>query len=209
LIAAGVVEGIVVSHCWNPSGPEPAHNFVRAAHEGLPVVELSFGALTAGLTAAAWGVPFLPTTDLGATGYVTDGRAGGLLDVARCAYGSAPVVAAIRPDVAFVHVDLATRDGNARLAQPAADALIAAQAARQVVIVAEEVVPRLPGAADIPGLLVSAVVEYPGAVRPDSCPGRYHRDIDAYRDYAAVSSDPAAAVAWRPEQSCRKVDVGG
>ncbi|MFT3874142.1 MAG: CoA-transferase [Nocardioides sp.] len=198
LIAGGVTDEITISHCWNPIGPAPAHHFVSAVQRGIRINELSLGAFAAGLTAGAWDVPFLPTSDLTRTDYVAGDRSSGLLGEVKSPWGSCSVVAAIRPDLAFVHVDRATTEGNAVLAQPASDALAAAQAARRLVLVAEEIVDRLPGPADVPGAIVDAVVHHPRAVHPDGCPGRYPRDVSAYQEYAHVCTDSIAAAAWRP-----------
>jgi glutaconate CoA-transferase subunit A len=197
LIGAGTTDAIVVSHCWNPIGPAPTRNFVREVSAGrIHVTELSFGAITSALIAAAWRVPFMPTSDLSETAYVAEDRSGGLLAVAECRLGHVPVVAAIRPDIAFIHVDQATVDGDAMLAQPAADALAAAQAAQRVVLIAERIVDRLPRPADIAGLVVHSVVEHPGAVWPDGAAGHYERDVTAYIEYADLPADRDSIGIW-------------
>jgi glutaconate CoA-transferase, subunit A len=201
LLLEGVVRAATVAHCWNPIGPATARGWRRANEDGqLDLVELSLGALNSALLAAAWGVPFMPTTDLRPTGYVTADRAHGRLDVARCSFGETPVVAALVPDIAFLHVDRATVHGDGWLAQPAAEVVTAAMAASTTILVAEQVVVEAPaewGPCDIPGVVTAAVVARPGAVRPDGAAGRYERDIAAYQAYAALRGDPGELAAWR------------
>lgn len=197
LIGAGVVARATFAHCWSPVGPDPAWHFRRAVETGDPPVarhEVSLGMLSAALTAGAWGVPFLPVPAPQGTGYLTEDWPDGLLAVARCEFGEAYVVRALVPDVAFVHVDLVDEWGNGVIRGPVGEALVAAQAARRTVLVAEEVADHARVRAAgirIPGLVVDAVVHHPGAVRPDGAAGRYHRDVDAYR---ALVREAAAAV---------------
>jgi glutaconate CoA-transferase subunit A len=201
LIEEGMISQVTVAHCWNPVGPHTANGWRAAVQSGrITVNELSLGALSAGLQAAAWNVPFLPTTDLTATGYVTEGRANGLLDVVVTRFGTAQVVAAIRPDFAFVHATAVDEDGNAWLGQGESDLLAAAMAAHATVVVAEKMVaPSLMSTpATIPGLCVDHVVISPGAVHPDGVADGYPRDTAAYVAYARART-PAARADWRAE----------
>ncbi|GAA0608214.1 hypothetical protein GCM10009547_07700 [Sporichthya brevicatena] len=195
LIAENVTTDVVTSHCWNPVGPARTEHFQRGAQEGwLTITELSFGALCSALTAAAADVPFTTTSDLSRTDYLA--RSGGMLAEIRCEFGSATVVKALAPDVAFLHVDSATEDGRGWVVSPLADVLVAAQAARRTVLVAEEI-GEGEGPATIPGVLVSSVVHAPGAVRPDGAAGRYARDPTAYAVYSTVAGTAEGRAAWR------------
>jgi glutaconate CoA-transferase, subunit A len=188
LIAAGVPAEITFGHCWSPVGPAPARAFRRAWEQGndLRWHELPLGVLSAALTAAAWGVPFLPVQLSPETGYLAEGWDGGVLAEASTAFGTATVVRALPVDVAFVHADTADAWGNARLGTPRGEAVVACQAARSVVVVAEELVEPAPlPSADLPGVLVDAVVALPGAVAPDGAVGRYPRDVAAYEAMVA------------------------
>lgn len=201
LIAAGVSSVITISHCWNPIGPAGTPHFRAGVENGsLELRELSFGSLGSALAAAAAGFAFMPTTDLGRTGYLTEDRAPGMLYRMETPFGDEVVVRALRPDVAFVHVDRASASGWAWIEQPRADLLVAAQAARQTVVVAEELCDEPDGRtrpADVPALLVSAVIHCPGAVTPDGASGRYPRDIALYQDYVAASRDAIGLAQWR------------
>lgn len=207
LIGAEVVEAVTFAHCWNPVGPQPAWNLRRATEarsigEGgrrTEVRELSLGMLGAALQAAAWGVPFLPVKVNAETGYASDGWAGDMITQVHSAFGDTPVVRALRPDVAFVHADLADSAGNAVIRQPFGEHLIAAQAAARTVVVSEEVLPpgrSLPEPAHLAGIHVDHVVAVPGAVAPDGTPGRYARDVRAYAAYGADSETPERFDEW-------------
>lgn len=202
LLGAGVLRSATYGHCWSPVGPAPAWNFRRAAESGdrsVVLHEMSLGLLTAALTAGAWGVPFLPVPDLPGTGYVDEDWSRGRLDQATCAFGTARVVRAELPDVAFVHVDLADEHGNGVVRGPLGEVVVAAQAARTVVLVAEELtsteVVRAAGIT-VPGLLVSALVHHPGAVLPDGALGRYDRDVEAYQRYASSAATVDGFQEW-------------
>lgn len=199
LIGAGVTRAVTISHCWNPVGPNATPHFQGFAQEGrLQVRELTIATLCAALWAAGQGLPFATTTDLSNTDYVDVTRSGGLVSIVNCEFGSATVVRAVSPDVAFIHVDRATPDGYGWLKQPGADVLLAAMASARTVLVCEEVASGS-GPATIPGLLVSDVVECRGAVRPDGAAGRYGRDIGAYLAYANDASMPQGLERWRSE----------
>jgi len=182
LIGAGVVSEVTFSHCWNAVGPAPTRHFRRAWQDGADIRwhELPMGVLAAALGAAAQGLPFAPVRVHPGTGYDTDDWSGGMLAHLDSPFGEATVVKALSPDIAFVHVDRADADGNSIFSAPPGEAVAAAQAARRVVVVAEEA--GLPAGvrADLPGLLVDTVVISPGAAAPDGVPGRYPRDVAAY-----------------------------
>ncbi|MBB4910894.1 CoA-transferase [Actinophytocola algeriensis] len=182
LIGAGVVSEVTFAHCWNAVGPAPTRHFRRAWQDGVDIRwhELPMGVLAAALGAAAQGVPFAPVRVHPGTGYATGDWSGGMLATVSTPFGAATVVKALPVDIAFVHVDRADAVGNSVFSAPPGEAVVAAQAARRVVVVAEE--PGLPAGvrADLPGLLVDTVVVSPGAAAPDGVPGRYPRDVAAY-----------------------------
>lgn len=197
LIAEGVTRQVTLSHCWNPVGPAKTEHFQRGAQERwLRINELSYGAMCSALYAAAQDVPFTTTTNLGSTDYLAPARSGGMLTTVACEFGEATAVRALAPDIAFLHAAIAAESGDAWLAQPTADVLLAAQASRRTVLVVEELGVG-PGPATVPGLLVESVVVCPGAVRPDGAAGRYPRDLDAYADYSRQAGTDAGRAAWR------------
>jgi glutaconate CoA-transferase subunit A len=206
LFGAGVLRGATFGHCWSPVGPAPAWNFRRLAeggHASIELHELSLGFFSAALAAGAQGLPFMPVPDLPGTGFVDEDWTGGRIAVAETQFGAARVVAAEVPDVAFVHADLADAAGNAVIRGPLGEVGLAAQAARAVVLVAEEIASAEQVAAagvTIPGLLVDAVVERPGAVRPDGTIGRYDRDVTAYDRYSRASRTPEGFRQWLADE---------
>ncbi|MFJ7217852.1 CoA-transferase [Amycolatopsis sp. NPDC098790] len=185
LIGAGVADEVTFSHCWSAVGPAPTREFRRAWQDGSAIRwhELSLGALSAALGAAARDLPFAPVVVSPHTGYLAGDWAGGMLAEVTSPFGSATVVRALPIDVAFVHASVAEPGGDAYFGYAPGEAVTAAQAARRVVVVAEEVAGSVP-AVDLPGLLVDTVVEVPGAAAPDGVPGRYPRDVAAYEAYA-------------------------
>jgi len=206
LLGAGTLASATFGHCWGPVGPHPAWNFRRLTEKGHTdagprprLHEVSLGLLTAALTAAAWGVPFMPVPGPVGTGYLEDDWTGGLVGQGDSPFGGAPVVRAITPDVAFLHVDQTDRHGNGHIAGPVGEMVTAAQAARAVVLVCEEVTDtdtvREHGIT-IPGVLVNAYVHRPRAVWPDGAIGRYDRDVHAYLSYAKQSKTTEGFTRW-------------
>jgi glutaconate CoA-transferase, subunit A len=211
LIGAGTLTSATFGHCWGPVGPNPAWNFRRHTEDrhtehgntqsppALRLHELSLGLLTAALTAAAWNIPFMPVPGPVGTGYLEQDWTGGLVGRADSSFGRTPVVRAIIPDVAFVHVDQVDEQGNGCIRGPVGEVTVAAQAASVVVLVAEEVTDtgsvREHGIT-IPGVLVDAYVHQPYAVWPDGAIGRYDRDVDAYLEYAQLSKTTDGFARW-------------
>jgi glutaconate CoA-transferase subunit A len=202
LLGAGCVGSATFGHCWSPVGPSPAWNFRRLAESGdtsVRISEMSLGMMTAALTAGAWGVPFMPFPGLQDTGFVTEDWTGGRVAHATTPFGDGFVVEAITTDVAFIHVDRCDRDGNGWINGPLGEVPFAAGAATEVVMVAEEIVDWPDVAArgiNVPGVLVSAIVEAPGAVAPDGAVGRYDRDVEAYVEYAAAAATREGFADW-------------
>lgn len=204
LLGAGVLAAATFSHCWSPIGPAPASCFRRVVESGgggVTFHELSLGTLTAGLTAAAWGIPFMPMRELHGTGYADEDWTGGATGTASSPFGKAAVVRALTADIAFLHVDAVTSAGDGLMRTPRSEAVVAAQAAAKVVVVAEELVDdevalSEPTAVALPGLLVDAIVIAPGALHPDGAAGRYDRDVGFYENYAAAARTEVGFELW-------------
>ena len=205
LLGAGTLRSATYGHCWSPVGPSPAWNFRRAAESGddrTLLCEMSLGMMTAALTAGAWGVPFMPVPGLPGTGYVDENWPKGRRSSVTTQFGAADIVAAIAPDVAFVHVGIADLEGNGVIRGPLGEVLLAAQASTTVVLVAEEIAdPETVRSAGIviPGLLTTAVVHQPGAVVPDGAIGHYDRDVAGYENYVSRASTPEGFAEWLAE----------
>jgi glutaconate CoA-transferase subunit A len=121
-------------------------------------------------------------------------------------YGGETIYAVppLNPDVAIIHVQRATADGDAQVWGLLGCQKEAAFASRRVIVVCEEVVPEAVVRADpnrtlVPGTIVDAVVEAPGACHPSFAQGYYDRDNRFYLDWDAISRDPARLEEWLQE----------
>ncbi len=104
---------------------------------------------------------------------------------------------ALQPDFAIVQAQYADEDGNARVLGPLWDTKEAAQAAHEVIVIAEELVPtefirQQPELTLVPGLKVSAVVPLTYGAHPTSLYRCYDYDAEHLTRYAASSRDKAA-----------------
>jgi len=156
--------------------------FRRAVEKGLVRArENACYTVITGLRAAAYGVGFLPVRGLDGSDLQKS------LDIRMVEnpYSGENYVAipALRPDFAIIHVQEADIHGNCKIYGPKYEDPIMARAARNVIATAERIVePDIfrisPDYADIPGNLVTAVVELPNGALPGSCAGIY--TIDDY-----------------------------
>lgn len=168
-------------------------SFYRKAVESGKVLaqeHACYSVITA-LRASAQGVPFLPIrgmlgSDLmEAVGFktVVDPYTGEEL----CA------VRAIRPDVAFLHVQRADRQGNADISGPLYEDLIIARSAKKLVLTCEELVDDAYFGKDskamISQVLVDHVIHAPGCAAPGACEGFYDVDDGKMRRFKALASE--------------------
>ena len=164
--------------------------------------------LTAGLRAAAFGVPFQPVGGVHGSALAELNGWVALPDP----YGSGEstwVIPKIRPDVAVIHVNEATEDGDARVFGTSHWDHIMTRAAAKVLVVAERVVPAeqfraRPELTLVPGFLVDAVAEVPRGAWPGSCWPDYPVDYDGVRDYLVDSADGFAAHLARGPETDRR-----
>nr|MBA3416222.1 CoA transferase subunit A [Chloroflexia bacterium] len=187
---AGAVSAGFVGY-ETPFGLAPAYR--RAVERGdVEAREHVCASVIAGLRAARQGVPFMPIA--GMDGSELPAARG----FARIAdpYGGPSVVAipAIVPDVAILHVRQADRTGNARIDGTRFEDVLMAQAARRVIVTAEELVVAVePAAVAIPGFLVDVVVAVPGGASPCSCAGLYGYDAEALAAWTSAARTPEGA----------------
>jgi glutaconate CoA-transferase, subunit A len=205
LIAAGCVRKLIMG-LTSFEGFGLASNFRRAAETGsIEVQEYSEHTLICALQAAAAGVPFMPTraglgTDMPAlhpdtTWEMVDERSGQRF----------LACAALRPDVAVIHVHEADPLGNARMNPKLVwfDTELV-KAARVVVITAERIVETesfraAPERTSIPGYAVDHVIEAPRGAWPTACWPEYRYDGDFYRAYQRAARDAEAFAAFFAE----------
>jgi glutaconate CoA-transferase subunit A len=111
-------------------------------------------------------------------------------------------VAAIRPDVAVVHVQRSDEYGNAHAWGNLGVTRDACLASRHVILTAEEIVSpdiisRDPNRVFTPGFRVKAVVHCPWGGHPSPVPGYYNRDHQMFIDYRNQSKTPGLFADWR------------
>lgn len=206
LLAGGCV-GRLVMGLVSFEGFGLAPNFRRVAEQGLvEIEEWSEHTLICALQAATAGVPFMPTraglgTDMPAlhpdrTWEAIDERSG--RRYLACA--------ALRPDVAVVHVHEADAQGNARVDPKLVwfdNELV--KAAGKVIVTAERIVDTdsfraAPERTSYPGYAVDHVIEAPKGAWPTACWPEYPYDGDFYRAYQAAARDPDAFAAFFAER---------
>lgn len=104
-------------------------------------------------------------------------------------------VKAIKPDWAVIHVHEADETGNARIEGSKFEDVLLAKAAKKVLVTCERLVSSElftaePERTDLPGFLVTTVVQAPGGAHPCSCGNLYDYDRDYLLNYLkAAGSD--------------------
>ncbi len=201
---AGAVSAGFVGY-ETPFGLAPAYR--RAVETGaVEAREHVCASVIAGLRAAIQGVPFMPLAGMDGSDLPA---ARGFARVAD-PYGGPSVVTipAIVPDIAILHVQQADPSGNARIDGTRFEDVLMAQAAKRVIVTAEEIVDAgEPAAVTIPGFLVDAVVEVPGGARPCSCAGVYGYDAEWLAAWTTAARTIEGAKAFIEERILTPVGV--
>jgi glutaconate CoA-transferase subunit A len=190
LIGAGCVRRVIAAWVGNVSAGL-GYNYRRAIEQRIPapieVQDHSNLTIAFALQAAALGAPYLPTRSLLGTDLP---RANQTFKEAADPWSGAPLllVPAIAPDVAILHVQRADEEGHAHVWGTLGVTRPAALAARQVILVAEEIRPRErilsdPGLVLTPALKVAAVVHQPFGAFPSPVQGHYRRHHDFYHRF--------------------------
>lgn len=169
--------------------------FYRRAIESGQVAleEHACASLTAGLRAAAFGVPFQPCGGL----HGSDIPA---LNGWKCMddpYGKGEpvwVIPAIQPDFAVLHASEVDRQGNVRVAGTHHWDRIMSRASRSVLVVAERVVDtsvfaQAPESTLVPHFMVEAFAIVPNGAWPGSCWPGYEVDYPAVEAYLPPGDD--------------------
>ena len=190
LVGAGCVAKIQAAWVGNVS-EGLGHCYRRATEKAIPrpLITESQSNFTIGLAlfAAAMGAPYIPTRSLLGSDIP---RHNPNLRVETSPLDGEPVllVPAIQPDVAIIHVQRSDEEGNAHLWGNTGITQEAMLAARDVIIVAEEIVERAviisdPNRVLGPAFKVRAVVHEPGGAHPAPVQGYYNRDHAFYHEY--------------------------
>jgi glutaconate CoA-transferase subunit A len=203
LIGAGCVRRVMAAWVGNVMMGS-AYNFRRAVENGIPrgveMVDHTNFTLALALHAGALGVPFLPTYTAGGSSVLA--RNPGIAEFEAPFTGEKmQAVRAISPDVAIVQAQRADESGNAHVWGNLGVLPDAVHAARQVIVVAEEIVPARVIASDpnrtvVPGFLVGAVCEVRLGAHPSPVQGHYNRDNEYYGEYHKATRTRAEFEAW-------------
>jgi len=196
LIGAGCVRRLVFSWAGNP-GAGPLHALRRAVEHGIPnsieLEEYSHFGMVARLAAGAAKLPFYPLRNYQGSDLP---RVNPLIKTVTCPFTGEELAAvpALNPDTAIVHVQRADENGNAHVWGLMGVQKEAAFAARNTIVVAEEIVSESvirsdPNRTLIPGLIVDAVVHEPFGCHPSYVQGYYDRDNDFYVAWREISQD--------------------
>lgn len=206
MIAAGTASKLVFSYMGNP-GVGNLHCIRRAVEKGVPqpleVEEYSHFGMVGRYMAGASNLPFFPLRSYTGTDMPT---ANPRIQFVNSPYDGKPiaVVPPLNPDVAFIHAQRADVNGNTQLWGLIGMQKEVAFAAKQVIVVVEEVVDEAvirsdPNRTLIPGLVVSAVVHQPYGAHPSYVQGYYDRDNAFYLNWEKVSREQASTEAWLEE----------
>ena len=193
LCAAGCAASVAAGYVGYESVLGLAPNY-RAAVECGAVTALEHACYTviSGLRATIQGVPFMPVAGL----LGSDLLAARDFRLVADPYTGEEVVAiaAIRPDVAIIHVQEADDLGNARIEGSLFEDILMIQAADHVIVTAERIVDGEAFAADpanVSSLYVDTVVEAPRGAWPFGCAGEYDPDIAYLTAFVQASKDRA------------------
>jgi glutaconate CoA-transferase subunit A len=203
MVAAGCAARLIFSWLGNP-GVGSLHAIRRAIEAGeLQIEEYSHHGMVARYAAGASRLPFFPLrsydgSDLAAVNPQIR-RLASPYDGEEIA-----VVPPLNPDVTIIHAQRADADGNLQAWGIVGVQREAALAARRVIAVVEELVDTSVIRADpdrtlLPGSVVDAVCVEPFGAHPSFAQGYYDRDNRFYRDWDAISREPARLAAWLDE----------
>ncbi|MGB8345139.1 MAG: CoA-transferase [Ktedonobacteraceae bacterium] len=190
LIGAGCAASIKAAWAGNVS-EGLGYCYRRAAEKAIPrpltIEEHSNFSIGLALLAGGLGLPYVPTRSLLGSDIP---RQNPTFHHATSPFDDTPIllIPAVRPDVAIIHTQRSDEDGNAHLWGNSGISAEAMMAARDVIIVTEEIVPRSvilsdPNRVLGPSFKVRAVVHEPWGAHPAAVQGYYNRDHQFYHEY--------------------------
>jgi glutaconate CoA-transferase subunit A len=196
LCAAGKVKKVIFAFVSLDFIPlEPA--FRKARESGaIEVMEIDEGMMLLGLRAAAWRIPFIPTSVGLGTDVIVNAPDIKVID---SPYDEREWVAmpALKLDVALIHANRADARGNCQINSP--DLYMDdwfARAAAHTIVSCEELVETEFFHSDQQARSVhweraqtNAVVHIPGGAHPSSCDPQYGFDVAAFKAYAAAIAE--------------------
>lgn len=181
-----------------------APNFRRAVEQGVPhtieVEDWSNAAISMRYLAGALNIPFMATRSMLGTDILKYNKR---IKVINDPYEGKPLalVPAVRPDVAFIHVQRADVMGNAQVWGFTGNDENKVRAAKHTIITCEEIVSpeeirRNGNLTIIPFYCVDAVVQVPYGCHPQSCYGYYAYDVLFCGEYHKTSSTREGFLKW-------------
>lgn len=203
LIGAGCVGLVIAAWVGNVSAGL-GHNYRRAYEQQVPrpieIQDHSNFTISLALLAGGLGSPYIPTySALGSDLPLTNPT----FRVAPSPLSGEPtlLVPALTPDVAILHVQRSDEQGNAHAWGNLGVSEEAALAAKRVIIVAEEIVPRDvivgdPNRVLAPSFKVCGVVNERGGAHPSPVQGYCGRDHSFYHEYHAATRTREGFEAW-------------
>jgi glutaconate CoA-transferase subunit A len=210
MIGMGMAKKAVFSYAGNP-GVGLLRRFRDAVENGFPrpleIEEHSHAAMANAYEAGAAGLPCAVFR-----GY----RGAGLAEVnpnvasVTCPFTGEVLAAvpALRPDVAFIHAQKASRRGDVLVEGIVGVQKEAVLAARRAVVTVEEVVEDFeglhPNLTVLPAWTVTAIAVVPGGAHPSYTHGYYGRDNAAYLEWDAIAADRERFRAWMDDNVMRK-----
>lgn len=161
--------------------------------------------LTAGLRAAAFGVPFQPVGGVHGSDLAALNKWASVRDP----YGSGEdvwVIPAIKPDIAVIHANEVNELGDARIYGTFNWDRIMTRAAKQVFVVAEkletvESFRKQPELTLVPSFMTQAIAIVPNGAWPGSCWPYYEIDYPAVEEYMDTAGSLEAHMARAPEEN--------
>ncbi len=204
MVAAGCARKLVFSWLGNP-GVGSLHAIRRAIEGGsLEIEEYSHFGMVGRYVAGAAHLPFYPLRSYAGSDLPA---ANPLIQWVASPYAPGDEVAVVpplNPDVTIIHAQRADAEGNVQVWGLVGVQREAALAAERVIVVVEElvdadVVRSDPDRTLLPGVAVTAVCVEPYGAHPSFAQGYYDRDNAFYRDWDAISRDPARLDAWLEE----------
>jgi glutaconate CoA-transferase subunit A len=206
LIGAGCVDKVRAAWVGNVS-EGLAHCYRRAIEQSIPhalvTEEYSNFTMSLALLAGSLGVPYIPTRSLLGSDIPRQNPA---FSQQQSPLDATPLllVPAVQPDVTIIHVQRSDIDGNAHLWGSLGVCEQAMLAARNVILVAEEIVSREiilsdPNRVVGPSFKVRAVVHEPWGAHPSAVSGYYNRDHQSYHEYHTRTRTTEGFLKWLDE----------
>lgn len=203
LIGAGCVTKVTAAWVGNVS-EGLGHCYRRATEKGIPhsitVEDHSNHTIALALLAAGIGSPYIPTRSLLGSDIP---RKNPTFRQEISPFDGSPVflVPALQPDVTILHVQRSDEEGNIHQWGNLGICEEAMLAARNVIVVAEEIVPKTVIVSDPnrvlgPSFKVRAVVHEPFGAHPSMVQGYYNRDHAFFHEYHEQTRTIEGFQAW-------------